>query len=210
MALIDELRKLDAPLEILNLAEYLESKYDMESFGEIYTAILQIDAKNRKGHLGKRLATLGPLLSIGRMASTIGDQTTVGKIVKYDINRIPVEIRSSFQVAFGKLEQRSKKSVSVRAIAASAEAKLASNPDDTDAMAILGTVLILADKNIAKGADLLQKSLVQTYEEIGKLEAISDKSSEDLFKLASHWWNTSEKMPKSLRELAKQRSFGYG
>jgi hypothetical protein len=88
----------------------------------------------------------------------------------------------------------------------SAKSKLVDQPGDLNAMAALGTTLILVDNNFAEGINLLKKSRIANYQEIGELEEQSDESPERMFTLASHWWTVSEKMPISLGDLAKRRA----
>jgi hypothetical protein len=184
----------------------MDARYEIKDYGKFYNAFLQIDARNRKEHLGKRLSTLGPLLSIARLSLQADDLETVKKICTYDVNRIPLEIRPSFQAAFERLKQSNGKSMSVEAISESAKAKLKDNPEDKNALAILGTTSILVNNNVDQGIELLKKSGVASYQQIGELEEDKDKTSDNLFALASYWWNVSEKMPNSLRDLAKKRS----
>jgi hypothetical protein len=204
--LIEELSEFDSSLEILDIITYLDSLFEIKEFGSFYAVILKIDAKTRKEHLGKRLSTLGPILTIGRMAARNGDETTIGKITAYDLNRVPPEIRPSFQVALERLKQSTANSTSLAEIVESAASKLKANPEDGTALAILGVTNILADQKLQEGSDLLARSKIKNYQEIGELEKMENKSNEQLFELATKWWSVSEKMPNCLRDLAKKRS----
>lgn len=204
--LIDGLSEFDSSLEILDIISYLDTLFEIKDFGSFYTIILKIDAKNRKEHLGKRLSTLGPMLTIGRMAARNGDKTTIGKISAYDLNRVPPEIRPSFQMALERLKQSTANSTSVAELVESAASKLKANPEDGSALAILGVTNILADQKLQEGSDLLTRSKIKNYQEIGELEKMENKSSDQLFELATKWWSVSEKMPNCLRDLAKKRS----
>jgi hypothetical protein len=204
--LIEELSEFNLSLEILDIIAYLDSLFEIKDFGSFYAVILKIDAKTRKEHLGKRLSTLGPILTLGRMAARNGDKTTIGKITAYELSRVPPEIRPSFQLALDRLKQSTANSISLAEIVESASSKLKANPEDGNALAILGVTNILADQKLQEGSDLLTRSKIKNYQEIGELEKNGNKSNDQLFELATKWWSVSEKMPNCLRDLAKKRS----
>jgi hypothetical protein len=204
--LFEQLCELDAPLQMLEIITNLDSEFEIKDFSRIYTNFLKLDAKNRKEHLGKRLSTLGPILTVGRLAARNGDKSTVGKITSYDLNRVPPEVRPSYQLALDRLKQSSGNISSIAEIVLSASDKLRENPEDGNALAILGTTRILVDQKIQEGIALLVKSTAKSYQEIGELERLENKTNDQLFELASMWWSVSEKMPNSLRDLAQKRS----
>jgi hypothetical protein len=209
MKLVDELWELNAPQQIYQIVQYLDRKYQIRDFGTFCTIFTQLDHRNRKEHLGKRLAVLGPMLSIARMASQVNDEETVRKITSYDVSRIPLEIRPSFQSAFERLKQLTGKNVSIQSIAEAAREKHKVNPNDVNSMVALGTIFILVDKNMVQGVDLFKRSRVANYQQIGELEDLSEKSPEEFFSLASLWWTVSEKMPSSLGDLARKRALDF-
>jgi hypothetical protein len=203
--LFEQLGEFDAPLQMLEIITNLDSEFEIKDFSRIYTNFLKLDAKNRKEHLGKRLSTLGPILTIGRLAARNGDTSTVGKIASYDLIRVPPEVRPSFQSALNRLKQSSAKNSSIAEVVQSALDKLKENPEDGNALAILGTTRILVDQKTPEGIALLVKSTAKSYQEIGELERIEGKTNDQLFELASKWWSVSEKMPNSLKDLAQRR-----